>query len=74
VPVIMSKQSGVSEVIKNAIKVDYWDINALSDAIYGVLNYKTLSNLLSSKGGKEVNNLRWENTGKQILDIYKSLP
>ena len=73
VPVIMSKQSGVSEVIKNAIKVDYWDINALSDAIYGVLNYKTLSNLLSSKGGKEVNNLRWENTGKQILDIYKSL-
>ncbi len=73
VPVIISKQSGVSEVIKHAIKVDYWDINALSDAIYGVLNYNSLSNLLSSKGSKEVNKLRWEKTGKQILDVYKSL-
>jgi glycosyltransferase involved in cell wall biosynthesis len=73
VPVIISKQSGVSEVIKHTIKVDYWDINALSDAIYGVLNYKTLSDLLSSKGSNEVNKLRWGKTGKQILDVYKSL-
>jgi len=73
VPIIISKQSGVSEVIKHAIKVDYWDINALSDAIHGVLNYSTLSNLLSSKGSKEVNKLRWEKTGKKILDVYKSL-
>ena len=73
VPVIISKQSGVSEVIKHAIKVDYWDINALSDAIYGVLNYKTLSNLLTSHGSREVNKLRWEKAGKQILDIYQSL-
>jgi glycogen synthase len=73
VPVIISKQSGVSEVIRNAIKVDYWDINALSDAIYGVLNYKSLSDLLSLNGSDEVNGLLWENTGKQIFDIYKSL-
>lgn len=73
VPVIISKQSGVSEVIKNAIKVDYWDINALSDAIWGVLNYKALSNLLSSKGSDEVNKLRWVKAGRKILDVYKSL-
>jgi glycosyltransferase involved in cell wall biosynthesis len=73
VPVIISKQSGVSEVIKNAIKVDYWDINALADAIYGILNYKILSDLLSSEGRKEANRLRWERTGKQILNVYKSL-
>jgi glycogen(starch) synthase len=73
VPIIISKQSGVSEVIQNAIKVDYWDINSLSDAINGVLNYKTLSLLLSSKGNLEVKKLGWEKTGRQINDLYKSI-
>jgi glycogen(starch) synthase len=73
VPIIISKQSGVSEVINNAIKVDYWDINALSDAINGVLNYKTLSGLLSSNGSREVNKLGWEKTGRQISNLYKSI-
>jgi len=73
VPIIISKQSGVSEVINYAIKVDYWDINALSDAINGVLNYKTLSGLLSSNGSREVNKLGWEKTGRQISNLYKSI-
>ncbi len=73
VPVIISKQSGVSEVIRHAIKVDYWDTDALADAISGVLNYATLSQLLSTKGRREVNKLRWEKTGRQILNVYKSL-
>jgi glycogen(starch) synthase len=73
VPIIISKQSGVSEVINNAIKVDYWDINALSDAINGVLNYKTLSGLLSSNGSREVKKLGWEKTGRQISNLYKSI-
>jgi glycosyltransferase involved in cell wall biosynthesis len=73
IPVIISKQSGVCEVIKNAIKVDYWDVNALADAIYAVLNYKSLAKILSSKGSKEVDKLHWEKTGRQILDVYNSL-
>jgi glycogen synthase len=73
VPVIISKQSGVSEVIKHAIKVDHWDTDALSDAIYGVLHYKTLSNLLAGKGSSEVNKLEWGKTGRQILDLYNAL-
>jgi glycogen(starch) synthase len=73
VPIIISKQSGVSEVINNAIKVDYWDVNAFSDAIYAVLNYKTLSRSLSAKGSKELKKLSWEKTGKQILEVYKTL-
>ena len=73
IPVIISKQSGVSEVIRNAIKVDYWDIHALADAVYGVLNYKSLAKILSSKGCKEVEKLHWQKTGSQILNVYKSL-
>ena len=73
VPVIISKQSGVSEIIKNAIKVDYWDVHALSDAIYGVLNYKTLAGLLSSMGSRELIRMQWGRAGRKILDLYKSL-
>ncbi len=73
VPVIISKQSGVSEVIKHAIKVDHWDTDALSDAIHGVLHYKALSKLLADNGNREVNKLGWGKTGNQILNLYNSL-
>ena len=43
VPVVISRQSGVSEVLKNALKVNFWDVDALADAICGLLKYKTLS-------------------------------
>ena len=42
VPVVISTQSGVSEILKYALKVDFWDIDALSDSIYGLLHYKAL--------------------------------
>lgn len=72
VPVIISKQSGVSEVLKYAIKVDFWDVDALADSIYGLLNYKALANFFIKHGQDEVNNLKWDNAAKQIIEIYKS--
>ena len=38
VPVIISKQSGVSEVLKHAIKVDFWDVDSMADAIHGIIS------------------------------------
>lgn len=73
VPVIISKQSGVSEVIKHAIKVDHWDTDTLSEAINGILHYKALSKLLSVKGNREADRLDWGRAGSQILNVYKSL-
>lgn len=71
VPVVISKQSGVAEVLQHAIKVDFWDINATADAIYGLLHYPALSNLFSVKGAEEVNNLKWENVAKKLKVIYE---
>ena len=59
VPTIISKQSGVSEVLQHAIKVDYWDVDALADAIYGVLAYPKLAQSLQKEGLTEVNALKW---------------
>jgi glycosyltransferase involved in cell wall biosynthesis len=73
VPVIVSKQSGVAEVLKHAVKVDFWDVNAMADAIYGLLHYKALSQMFVKYGREEVDNLKWENAAKKILDVYNSV-
>lgn len=73
VPVIISKQSGVSEVLKYAIKVDFWDIDALADAIYGLINYNGLSNMFRKYGKTEVENLKWDNAALKVKNVYESI-
>ncbi|TSA33904.1 MAG: glycosyltransferase family 1 protein [Porphyromonadaceae bacterium] len=73
VPVIISKQSGVSEILKNAIKIDFWDVDAMADAIYGLITYESLSLMFRQYGRDEVNNLRWENAALQIKNQYMNL-
>lgn len=70
VPVVISKQSGVSEILKHAMKVDFWDINAMADAIYGLLNYNALPQMFIHYGKSEVDNLKWEHAAKKIKDVY----
>lgn len=72
VPVIISKQSGVSEILTHAIKVDYWDIDAMADAIYGIINYNSLSTEFKIKGKEEVDNLKWANAALNVYEVYKS--
>ncbi len=72
VPVIISRQSGVSEILKHAIKIDFWDVHAMADAIYAILNYQGLSNYFRKHGKNEVDNLKWENTAAKVRDIYYS--
>jgi glycosyltransferase involved in cell wall biosynthesis len=70
VPVVISKQSGVSEVLKHALKIDFWDIDAMADAIYGLLHYDALSRMFIRYGKEEVDNMKWDNAAKLIKDIY----
>ncbi len=70
VPVIISHQSGVSEILKYAVKVDFWDTYAMADAIYGLLNYPSMWNLFMRQGKEEVENLRWKNSAKNVREIY----
>ena len=72
VPTIISKQSGVAEVLKYAIKVDFWDIEAMADAMYGLLEYPSLSQMSIRCGVEEVNALKWENAALKIKDVYMS--
>ena len=73
VPVIISKQSGVAEVLKYAIKVDFWDVDALADAIHAILTYKALGPFFQKYGTHEVTNLKWESAASMLLEVYRSL-
>ncbi|GAB1454401.1 glycosyltransferase family 4 protein [Draconibacterium sp.] len=73
VPVIISNQSGVAEVIKNAIKIDFWDTLEMADAIYGLLNYSALADYFKNEGKHEVEQLEWVNSAREVTEVYKSL-
>jgi len=73
VPVIISKQSGVSEILNFALKADFWDIDAMADYIYGLLKYDGISKIFKKHGKSEVNSLKWENAAKKLLGYYENL-
>ena len=69
-PTIISKQSGCGEILTNCIKVDYWDIHALADAIYSICHNESLFDYLSVEGKNEVDQITWEKVGARIKDLY----
>ena len=71
VPTIISKQSGVAEVLDYAVKVDYWDVDAMADAIYGLVTYPALGELFARKGLEEVTGLKWNNAAAKIKEGYE---
>ena len=73
VPVVISKQSGVAEVLTHAIKVDFWDVDAMADAIYGILHYPALANFFAIKGKEDVDSLKWDNVAGKLIGIYNNL-
>ena len=70
VPIVISRQSGVSEVVDNALKVDYWDSDAMADAIYAIVKYPAMYKSLSELGREEVNNIKWYDAGLKVRCIY----
>jgi glycosyltransferase involved in cell wall biosynthesis len=72
VPTIISRQSGVAEILTHAIKVDFWDINAMADAIYGILKYPALSTMFRKYGREEVGSLQWKHSAVHVHKVYLS--
>ncbi len=73
VPIIISKQSGVSEVLKHAVKIDFWDVDAMADAIYSLLHHSSFAKLSAHMGYKEMGNLKWERQAYKLNKIYESV-
>lgn len=72
-PVIVSRQSGVSEVIRHCLKVDFWDINEMSSKIISLLRYKPLHEALKEQGYQEVKKFNWNIPAEKCIQIYSEV-
>jgi len=72
VPALISKQSGVSEVLHNCLKVDFWDINETANKMIAALNYGSLHKSLKDNGTEEVMKFSWENSAEKCINVYNN--
>jgi glycosyltransferase involved in cell wall biosynthesis len=73
VPAIISKQSGVSEVLRHVLKVDFWDVNEMANKIVAVLKYPPLQMTLRNHGNFEVRKLHWKDAARNCLRVYREM-
>ncbi|MCI0499354.1 MAG: glycosyltransferase [Planctomycetales bacterium] len=73
VPVLISKQSGVSEVLTHVLKVDFWDVNEMANKIIAVLKYPPLQLTLREHGNFEVRRLRWSGAAEKCRKVYERM-
>jgi glycogen(starch) synthase len=73
VPVIISKQSGVSEVLTHALKVDFWDVDEMANKVIAVLRHPPLSQTLRQHGPMELRGLTWDGAAKRTADVYQAV-
>jgi glycosyltransferase involved in cell wall biosynthesis len=73
VPVIVSRQSGVSEVLKSALKVDYWDTDELANKVLALLRYPALRRTLADEGRSELGSMSWEERGRRLREVYEEV-
>jgi len=73
IPVIISKQSGVSEVVNHCLKVDFWDIDQTANHILTIIEHKELKKELSVNGKREVYTFSWDTPAQKCINIYNKV-
>ncbi len=71
VPVIISRQSGVSEILRHALKVDFWNVQELAGKMIALLKHPALVREMTRQARAELKNIRWEYAAGKILDLYR---
>ncbi len=72
-PSLISKQSGVSEVVTHVLKVDFWDVDEMANKILATLRYPVMHQQLVREGRREVLTLSWRKAAIKIKDLYRRL-
>ena len=71
IPVIISRQSGVSEILHHALTVDFWDVDEIANKIIAILRYPSLVAEIVERSRDELRKVRWEYAGEKIVDAYR---
>ena len=72
-PVVISKQSGISEILQNALKVDFWDTDEMAHQILALIEYPALHHCIKKNGFEEIDSHTWEKPVSQLVNIYDNL-
>lgn len=72
-PVLISKQSGVSEVLQNAFKVDFWDVDEMTNKVVSFLKYPALSHELKENTIEEAKHFNIGEPAKKCIDCYREV-
>jgi glycogen synthase len=72
-PVLVSNQSGVAEALKHALKVDFWDVEEMTNKIVTVLSHDSLRSNLGENGHREARKFNWNAAAEKCITIYRSL-
>ena len=72
-PVIVSKQSGVSEVLRNALKVDFWDVDKIASQIVALLELPELRRVIIERAREEIRHIHWDSAAETLVPIYESV-
>ncbi|MBW2971293.1 glycosyltransferase family 1 protein, partial [Candidatus Woesearchaeota archaeon] len=70
---IISKQSGVSEVVDHCLKVDFWDVDEMANKIIGVLNHRELAQTLSENAFADIKRINWDESARKCCEVYDRL-
>lgn len=73
VPVIVSKQSGVAEVLEHAVKVDFWDTHLLGDEIVRILSNDKVAQTMAGKNAESLDRIHWDNSADNVIAVYRRL-
>lgn len=72
-PTIISKQSGISEILAHTFKVDFWDTEEMANKILGLLRYECLKDEMRNNAFEEFDTFSWDSRADKVLDVYKEL-
>ncbi|KKQ46188.1 MAG: Glycosyltransferase, partial [Candidatus Woesebacteria bacterium GW2011_GWA1_37_8] len=72
-PVLLSKQSGVSEIVSNVLKTDFWDIDEIANKVISAIRYPALLTVLKDESKKELPNISWDRPADKCLHVYQDL-
>jgi len=72
-PVIVSKQSGVAEVITHALKVDFWDTDEMANQILAVIHHPVLRETLTKEGFTQAKGITWDKAAKKMKLLYQTI-
>lgn len=73
VPCIVSKQSGVAEILEDAVKVDFWDVDRLAEEIGDILTNEKRAKALVEQGRETLKKIQWDRAAEKVLDVYRQL-